>query len=86
MEELAALVGLSPNHFCTAFRVSMGEPPHHWLVRRRIDRARGMLVDPRFTVTEVALACGFSSSANFATTFRKHVGASPSAWRRERLS
>ncbi|MFC5422865.1 helix-turn-helix domain-containing protein [Bosea eneae] len=86
LAELAELVGLSPNHFCVAFRRSAGRPPHRWLVARRVEKARVMLADARFTVTEVALACGFASSAHFATTFRKHVGVSPSAWRRERLS
>ncbi|MFC5422866.1 helix-turn-helix domain-containing protein [Bosea eneae] len=86
LSELASVVGFSSNHFCTAFRRSTGVPPHRWLTRRRVERAKAMLLDPLLSVTEVALACGFSSSAHFATTFRKHVGASPSAWRRERLS
>lgn len=83
LAELAAVAGLSPNHFCTAFRITMGEPPHRWLVRRRIERARDLLADPRLSVTDVALAVGFGSSAHFATAFRKIVGTTPSAYRRE---
>lgn len=82
---LAQLVGLSPNHFCTAFRITMGEPPHRWLVRRRIERAKEMLADPRLNVTDVALAVGFGSSAHFATAFRKQAGVTPSTYRREVL-
>lgn len=60
--------------------------PHRWLVQRRIARACEMLADPRVSVTEIALACGFSSSQHFATAFRKHMGATPSAYRRDRLA
>jgi AraC-like DNA-binding protein len=82
---LADLVGLSPSHFCTAFRLAFGEPPHRHLVRRRIERAKIMLADPRLSVTEIALAVGFGSSAHFATAFRKLTGATPSSYRREVL-
>jgi AraC family transcriptional regulator len=85
LAELSAVAGLSPNHFCTAFRITMGEPPHRWLLRRRIERARDLLADPRLTITDVALSVGFGSSAHFATAFRKLVGATPSAYRRGRL-
>lgn len=80
---LAQLVDLSPNHFCTAFRISMGEPPHRWLVRRRIERATELLRDAHFSVTVGPLSIGFGSSAHFATASRKHVGVNPSANRRE---
>jgi AraC family transcriptional regulator len=80
---LAELVGLSSNHFCTAFRISLGEPPHRYLVRLRLRRAKELLFDRSLSITDVALAVGFSSSAHFATAFRKQVGASPSAYRRE---
>jgi AraC family transcriptional regulator len=85
LADLAAVAGLSPNQFCTAFRITMGEPPHRWLVRRRIERARDLLADPRLTITDVALSVGFGSSAQIATAFRKNVGATPSAYRRGRL-
>jgi AraC family transcriptional regulator len=85
LARLAALVGLSANHFCTAFKSSMGEPPHRYLVRLRIERAKELLVAQRTPITEVALAVGFGSSAHFSTVFRKHVGVAPTVWRRERM-
>lgn len=80
---LASLVGLSSNHFCTAFRESTGEPPHKFLVRRRITRAQELLADRRMSVTDVALSTGFSSSAHFTTSFRKAIGLTPSAYRQQ---
>lgn len=79
----AELVGLSPSHFCTAFRLGIAEPPHRYLLRRRIERAQELLADPRLSVTDVALAVGFSSSSHFATAFRQHAGMPPRAYRRE---
>lgn len=82
LADLAAAVGLSERHLCTAFRVSTGRPPHRWLLERRVERAKVMLAtEPARPVTEVALACGFTSSAHFATVFRKVTGQTPSAWR-----
>ncbi len=82
LADLAAAVGLSERHLCTAFRVSTGRPPHRWLLERRVERAKEMLAaEPARPVTGVALACGFTSSAHFATVFRKVTGHAPSAWR-----
>jgi AraC family transcriptional regulator len=79
---LASLVGLSANHFCTAFKTSTGEPPHRAFIRMRIERAKQMLTDRRVPITNIALGLGFGSSAHFSTVFRKHTGSSPSSWRR----
>lgn len=82
---LADLVALSPNHFCTAFRRSTGEPPYRYLLRRRLDRAQALLwVKDDLSITEVALAVGFGSSAHFSTIFKKEVGISPSEWKNRR--
>ncbi len=82
LSDLAAAVGLSERHLCTAFRASTGRPPHRWLLERRVEHAKELLeVRPARPVTEVALACGFTSSAHFATVFRRATGQTPSAWR-----
>jgi AraC family transcriptional regulator len=83
LSALAALVELSPNHFCTAFKASTGEPPHRTLIRLRIERAKQMLADRHLPITQIALGLGFGSSAHFSTVFRKHTGFSPTHWRRD---
>ena len=58
--------------------------PRRHLVGQRVERAKEMLAaDPRRTVTAVALAVGFGSSAHFAKAFRKFAGTTPSAWQRQ---
>jgi AraC-like DNA-binding protein len=83
LDELAAQVDLSQSHLVTLLRSGAGEPPHRWLMLRRIERACQMLAETRLSITKIALACGFASSQHFATTFRKHKGATPSQFRAE---
>jgi AraC family transcriptional regulator len=82
LAELAHLTGLSPTHFCGAFKRSVGVPPHQYQVRRRIERAKALLADAGRSVTAIAFECGFSLPGSFATAFRKTTGFTPSAFRR----
>jgi AraC family transcriptional regulator len=84
LADLAGLVGLSPWHFCRAFRQSTGQPPHRWRQARRIARACTMLTESDLPIGAVAVAVGLRDPGQFATHFRKAVGCSPSTWRRER--
>ncbi len=67
------------------FRASTGSPPYRYVLGRRIERAKDLLADTSLSITDVALACGFSSSAHFATAFRQAQGATPSSYRRALL-
>jgi AraC family transcriptional regulator len=82
LSELARLTGLSPTHFCRAFKRSVGLAPHQYRLRRRIERAKALLADPERAVTEIAFDCGYGLPGSFATAFRKATGATPSAYRR----
>jgi AraC family transcriptional regulator len=82
LAELARLTRLSPIHFCRAFKRSVGLPPHQYQLRRRIERAKTLLADPRHSVTSIALECGFSLPGSFSTAFHRATGMTPSAFRR----
>lgn len=82
IEQLAALVGLSPFHFARAFKRSTGMPPHRFQTRRRIARAKTLLASPGASVTSTALAVGYDSSQALARAFRSEVGCSPSEYQR----
>jgi transcriptional regulator GlxA family with amidase domain len=79
---LARIAHVSPAHFTRTFRRTFGETPHHYLQRRRIERAMALLRTTSRPVIEVALAVGFSSHGTFSRTFRDVVGASPTGYRR----
>jgi AraC family transcriptional regulator len=82
LEELSALVGLSRFHFCTAFKAATGQTPHNWLTALRMARARQLLADRSFPVTEVALAVGYQTPSAFTAAFRRLANVTPSEFRK----
>lgn len=81
LTDLAALAGVSTRHFIRAFSESTGNTPHQYVIARRIDRAKCLLADDRHSLTDIALAIGFSHSQHFASAFKKHTGVCPSHFR-----
>jgi AraC family transcriptional regulator len=86
LDELAALVGLSKFHFLRAFKISIGMPPHRYLVDLRIARARDLLESTDLSVTEIAAQVGYNDPGYLARLFRTQVGTTPASFRRERRS
>lgn len=81
LDQLAAVAGLSRFHLCRAFRETTGYPPHAYLTRARLAVARRLLRGGELPIREIATACGFASPNQFATSFRKGLGMTPSAYR-----
>jgi AraC family transcriptional regulator len=82
LSTLAGLVRLSPFHFLRSFKQSFGEPPHRYWTRRRIERAKSLLANPRASITEIAFDVGFSGTSAFSATFHRITGQTPSDYRR----
>lgn len=82
--DLASQCGLSRSYFVKAFKISMGTPPHRWLVRQRVCRAGEMLERTNDSISAIALSCGFSDQSHLTRVFHANVGSSPAAWRRKR--
>ncbi|ESA33620.1 family transcriptional regulator [Leptolyngbya sp. Heron Island J] len=82
LSELAEVAMFSPYHFHRLFRAMVGETPNQFVQRVRLEKAAALLLNNLArSVTEVALDCGFSSSATFARAFRDQFGLSASEWR-----
>ena len=84
-EELAALVRLNSSHFGRAFRNSFGEPPHEYVIRRRVEHAQGLMLSTDASLSEIALNCGLADQSHLTRLFRRFAGESPRAWRRARI-
>jgi AraC family transcriptional regulator len=84
--DLAAVARLSPCHFNRVFRNSVGDPPHLYIIRRRIERAQGLMLSTDSSLSEIAAECGLADQAHFTRLFRRLAGDSPAAWRRARVS
>jgi AraC-like DNA-binding protein len=78
LDGLAALTGLSTDHFARAFHQSVGAPPHRYLLQRRLEQVEHMLRETHAPLSEIALATGFSDQSHLARHFRRWAGMSPS--------
>lgn len=83
LRDLAARVGASPTHLVRAFTARFGVPPHAYLVGRRVDLARRLLLEG-VAPAEVAAAAGFHDQAHLSRHFRRHVGTTPGRYRKRR--
>jgi AraC family transcriptional regulator len=83
---LAEIARLSSFHFCRAFRDSFGDSPHGYVIRRRMERAQGLMLTTSASLGQIAADCGLADQAHFNKLFRKFAGVSPGAWRRARVS
>ncbi len=75
---IAGAACVSPFHFQRMFRAVMGETPHAFVLRRRLENALGDISQGnRQPLTDIALGRGFSSLSDFSRNFRRHFGCSP---------
>jgi len=82
VSDLAKAVGFCPRHFIRAFRQTFHETPMQFILELRFQKAKRLLGSTNMPVTEIALTCGFSHTQHFSGAFRKHVGTSPTEFRR----
>jgi AraC family transcriptional regulator len=82
LSRIASLTGVSPSHFKTLFRESAGVPLHQYVIQRRIERAKDLLMQNKLSIAEIALATGFSHQSHLARHVRRSAGLSPRAMKR----
>jgi AraC-like DNA-binding protein len=85
--QMTALAGVSPRALYYGFKRTLGVPPMKYLKHVRLDAARAALHQAgplRRTVTEIALASGYTSVSRFCRDYRAQFGETPSATMRQR--
>jgi AraC family transcriptional regulator len=81
IQELAGIARLSPSHFCRAFRRSLNESPHCFVMRRRVARSQALMSTTRAPLSHIAIDCGFADQAHFSRVHRRLAGVAPGKWR-----
>ncbi len=81
LETLAGIAAMSPFHFARAFKLATGEPPHRFVMRRRVERAKVLLRTTAAPVADVAFQVGWENPSHFAQAFKAVTGATPGQWR-----
>jgi AraC family transcriptional regulator len=79
LDDLAAAVGLSKAHLARSFRNATGSPLHRYVLHRRLERARSLLLHTDARVQNVALQCGFADAPHQSKAYRKAYGITPAS-------
>ncbi|MBI4664620.1 MAG: helix-turn-helix domain-containing protein [Verrucomicrobia bacterium] len=79
--QVANRLRLSACYFCKLFKKQTGLTFTEYQVRKRLEKARRLLLNRQLRVTEVAFEAGFQSIPYFNRAFRRYLGCSPSEYR-----
>lgn len=82
VRDLASVARLSHRHFARAFKASFGLAPHAFVMSRRVERAKTLILETGLPLSEIALASGFSDQSHLTRLFSRVEGVTPAAWRR----
>jgi AraC family transcriptional regulator len=77
LADLAAVARVSVYHFARQFRGAMGESPHRYVIRLRVERAQQLLREGRLSMAQVASAVGFADQSHFNRHFKRLIGFTP---------
>jgi AraC family transcriptional regulator len=81
LAELAAVTSLSPYHFARLFKESTGVSPHQYVIGRRVERAKLLLLTTHWSLAAIAHTVGFAHESHLALHFKRLTGLLPSSYR-----
>lgn len=80
--ELGRQVRLSASRFSKGFKVSFGQSPYEYVLARRIDAAKFLMLMTEDSLSHIAQICGLSDQAHLSKIFKRIAGTTPLKWRR----
>ncbi|WKN42761.1 helix-turn-helix domain-containing protein [Tunicatimonas pelagia] len=80
--ELAEIAGTSVYYFVRTFRQSTGETPHQFIARHKMNRAKELLTQTNMKIIQIGLEVGYDDPGHFARVFKRHLGITPSGFRK----
>lgn len=81
LTNLAALIGLSCHHFVRLFKHSMGVTPYQYIIQRRLERAKDLLLGSNLTIAQIAYGVGFANQSHLTYHFRRRYNITPKKMR-----
>ena len=81
LEEIASAAYLSEYHFARLFKQILGITPHVYLANLRLERARRLLAETTFSISEIAGMVGYQSQSHFTKIFKSVTGVTPRVYR-----
>jgi AraC family transcriptional regulator len=81
LDDICQEIHVSQYHFIRMFKHKVGLTPHQYLINTRVEKAKKLLDTGEYSITEVAIVCGFTNIQHFSSTFRKATGSSPTEYK-----
>lgn len=78
IETIAQEACMSEYHFFRLFKLIFGLSPNQYLIKKRLEYSRNILLQDRYSVSVAAIESGFSDIHTFSKAFKKHFGVAPS--------
>ena len=85
LDTLSQITQMSIPYFSSTFKSFSGISPIEYTIRKRIVKAKELLLETDQSVLSISMACGFSSLSNFNHLFKSYTGISPSTYRKNYL-
>ncbi len=86
LKAIAQELGMSTYHFAHLFTRVFGVPPHQYVIKTRIERAKVLILQKSHSFGDVALMVGFADQSHFSRHFKRLVGMTPRAFARHHCS
>ena len=83
IEDLAKMYNITTEHFIRSFKAVYGKTPSNYRISSRINQAKALLVDTKFSISDIADLCSFNDPYYFSKSFKKHVGLTPMQYRKK---
>jgi AraC-like DNA-binding protein len=83
IETLSAACGLSVHRFGVLFKQTLGDSPHRFILKRRMEKAMSLLAHSRLSVSQIAVQLGFHDQPHFTRSFKGFAGQSPAFYRKD---
>jgi AraC family transcriptional regulator len=86
LAELAVVANMSQYHFCRLFKQSLGIAPYQYVLQQRMEKAKELLHQGKYTIAEISLLAGCTDQSRFSKQFKRHFGIAPSRILGKKLS
>lgn len=81
MPSVAQEIGMGYHAFRKAFTKHVGHSPKEYRIRRVIEKAQDLLMEPDYRICDIAFDLGYPDQHTFSKQFKRVTGQSPSAFR-----
>jgi AraC-like DNA-binding protein len=83
LSALAGRASVTPAHFSRVFKEMTGMNVSEYVTTKRIFKARELLLETDLSIGDIAGSCGFESLPHFHRMFKRVMGATPAAYRKD---